>query len=123
MPTWPSTLPPVPQVRGYEEQSPNNLIRTDMDVGPAKARRRTTAAVRKHKMLFQMSQAQIELFDEFLSAILGDGALSFDYAHPRTGVTVKFRIIPPAVYTLDKPATGGDAGVWWVTLDMEQLPA
>lgn len=123
MPTWPGTLPPVPQLRGYEEQSPLNVIRTDMEVGPAKVRRRSTAAVRKHKMLFHMTQAQVELFDQFLGVVLGDGALSFDYVHPRTGDAVKFRIIPPATYTPEKTSAADAAGVWFVTLEMEQLPA
>jgi hypothetical protein len=123
MASWPGTLPPVPQIRGYEEKTPANVIRTEMEVGPAKVRRRTTGGIRPHKMLFNMTQAQVELFDEFLGAVLADGALAFDYAHPRTGTTVRFRIIPPVTYTLERPATGGDAGVWWVSLDMEQLPS
>jgi hypothetical protein len=123
MPTWPTTLPAVPQVRGYEEQTPVNVIRTEMEVGPAKVRRRMTAAVRKHKMVFHMTQDQVEIFDQFLAVVLADGALAFDYTQPRTGDTVRFRIIPPATYTTEKVKTGAEGeGVWWVTLDLEQLP-
>ena len=70
----------------------------------------------------EYTAAHRELFDQFLGVVLADGALSFDYAHPRTGDTVKFRIIPPATYGVERTSAGGVEGVWFVTLDVEQLP-
>ncbi len=46
MATWPATLP-APALSSLRETPPDNLIRTQMDKGPAKVRRRTTANVRR----------------------------------------------------------------------------
>jgi hypothetical protein len=115
---WPGTLPAAPQLRGFEEQPANTLIRTEMDVGPAKVRRRITAGVRPHKMLFHMDAAQLEIFDQFYTDVLGDGALPFNFTHPRTGETKSFRIVSPPTYTTEEPDE-----VWFVSIEMEQMPA
>ncbi|QLH37711.1 MAG: hypothetical protein HWD60_00095 [Defluviicoccus sp.] len=40
---WPSSLPQKPLVDGFSETAPNLVVRSPMDVGPAKVRRRATA--------------------------------------------------------------------------------
>lgn len=37
---WPPVLPQTPQRNGWKDSAPNDLIRTDMDTGTSKARRR-----------------------------------------------------------------------------------
>ncbi len=41
-----------PLAANYQETPPDNLVRTPMDVGPAKLRRRTTANVRQLSVLY-----------------------------------------------------------------------
>ena len=38
MPIWPTTLPQLPQRNNWKDKAPNNLLRSDMDVGTAKVR-------------------------------------------------------------------------------------
>ena len=40
---WPATLPQEILAEGYEEGLPDVLVRTKMDAGPDKVRRRATA--------------------------------------------------------------------------------
>jgi hypothetical protein len=113
---WPSTLPQKPLVDGYGEDFPENTIRTEMEVGPAKLRRRSTAAPKKITISFLMTQIQVATFETFFNTTLSSGSLPFDWAHPRTGVTESFRFMkPPQI----RPASGL---LWKVALELEELP-
>ena len=104
MPNWPVTLPVYPLLEGYRETPPNQIIRSQMDQGPAKLRRRTTAAVRLFQVGFMLSQSQIDDLENFYLTTLVGGALSFDFTHPRTGATVTCRFASPPEYS----AANGD---------------
>ncbi len=45
-PVWPPSLPQRPLAQGFSEQAPDTLIRTQMEAGPPKVRRRFTAGIR-----------------------------------------------------------------------------
>lgn len=90
MPVWPVTLPDKPLYDGYAEQPPDNRLRTQMDVGPPKQRRRATAGVRKIQCQFRLTKAQTEILDNFYDVICASGSLTFDWTHPRTGAAVVF---------------------------------
>ena len=96
MPTWPNTLPATPQADSFRETVPTTLVRTEMEQGPAKVRRRSTAGVRKLSMSFVMSKAQIATLETFITTALSGGALAFDYTHPRSGASLscRFRQMP-----------------------------
>ena len=59
MATWPGTLPDYVMQSGFSETLPNNVIRTKMEVGPPKMRRRGTAAPRPMKWKLYMTTAQV----------------------------------------------------------------
>lgn len=48
---WPSTLPIKP-LNDYEPSLPNNTIRADMELGPAKTRRRSSAQPKQAKVSY-----------------------------------------------------------------------
>lgn len=116
MPAWPGTLPERPAPEGFKETTPDVLLRTQMDSGPAKVRRRTTTDIRRFTMVFMMTQAQVAIFDTFLLTDLKNGSLSFTMMHPRTEATVTMRLVQQPVYV----CVGGTE--WNVTLELEQLP-
>ena len=100
--TWPSDLPDVPLVRGYEESPPDLALRTEMDTGPDKTRRRTTAGPREFAVQFRLTPAQLTTLDTFFVDTLKSGTLRFDFTHPRTGNTFEFRFVgPPSYRALD----------------------
>lgn len=116
MTTWPASLPQKPQSQGFRETVPEVIVRTDMDAGPAKVRRRFTAAVRNLQMTMEMSNAQIATFDTFFNDTIKGGALNFDFPDPRTGTTVDVRIVNTPQYR----NIGGE--YWGVELEIEVLP-
>ena len=118
MAVWPGTLPQKPLQDGYQEAMRDTVIRTPMDIGPAKQRRRSTSGPRKFMMPLELTGAELAIFDTFYSDTLADGALSFDWVHPRTGAAVSFRCIggqPP-----QWRAVGGD--LYGAVIAMEILP-
>ena len=116
MATWPVGVPDDPLVNGYQEQFPNTLVRTQMDAGAAKVRRRFTAGVWPMKANFPLTKTQLDTFTTFYRTTLQDGALSFDWTHPRTLATVTCRFVePPTIEPLG-------ASMWTVSTSIEVLP-
>lgn len=116
MPTWPLTLPAFPLADSFRETVPDTSLRTVMDQGPAKVRRRTTAAARNIHASYILSRAQVESLESFYVTDLFGGSASFAYTHPRTEIVVSCRFRKPPDYI----SLNGD--YFRVTLEMEILP-
>ena len=73
---------------GFSEGLPDRVIKSQMDVGPAKKRRRTILASYVIKF-----NCRIELndVDEFRRFYLDNDFYFFDFKHPRTNKIVKAR--------------------------------
>ena len=96
--TWPSTLP-APLTTGYTEEAPSGTIRTQMDAGPAKLRRRYTAAPRPFSLSYRMTLAQVATLDTFYVTTARAGTLRFNWTNPRTGAACEARFLSPPQYT------------------------
>ncbi len=116
MVAWPATLPQTPLIGGYKETVPDLALRTQMDTGPAKVRRRATAGVRPFQWPAILTTAQVATLDTFYVTTLNSGALPFTVNHPRTTVSESWRIVEPPEYV---PLSGS---LHRVNLKMEILP-
>lgn len=116
MATYPASLPQEFSTDGYEESPPDNILRTKMDKGPDKIRRRTTANIRPIKTTLRMTGTQVETLETFYVTTLLSGSLTFDWVEPRSGTTAEYRFVKPPKYT----ALGSD--FWGVAFDLEQMP-
>jgi len=99
MPGWPAELPNYVLVDGYVEMMPENMILSQPDMGPPKARRRSTAAMQYIQAKIYVDIDQVETFKTFYRETLYEGALSFDWEHPRTGEDVVMRFTSSPVIT------------------------
>lgn len=95
MAEWPTSLPALPLRQGYEEQIAETRVRTEMDAGPAKMRRRFQAGMDTITLSFEMTSAQIRILETFYKNTLEGGTLEFDYVHPREGEQRAFRFVEP----------------------------
>lgn len=116
MPVWPSTLPSSPLLDGFRETVPDNVLRTDMERGPAKTRRRTTSAVRKLSVNYLMSKAQVADLETFYGTELLGGSIAFDTMHPRSAAAISCRFVKPPVYS------SANGEYFRVALELEVLP-
>lgn len=112
---WPSTLPQAIERTGYGEQLPDLAIRTPMDAGPDKVRLGAPAGIRELTCSVILTSAQLALFKTFWSDTTRDGALAFNFPHPRTGETIE-------VYFSEPPQIGAIGGDYWMaTFDLETM--
>ncbi len=115
MPTWPVSFPP-PAAGTLQESPPDNALRTSMDKGPDKIRRRTTANVRPLSFSIYLDDDQVQEMDEFYNEDTYSGSVEFDYVHPRTLANVSARFTAPPQYS------HREAGLWTVNVSLEVLP-
>ena len=115
MASFPASLP-NPLVSGYSDTAPNLVIRTEMDQGPAKVRKRFTAGVRPMTVNFVLTEAQVAALDTFFETTIDGGAASFTMENPRTDQTESFRFTSPPQYQAISYSH------YNVTLSLEQLP-
>ena len=114
-PSWPSSLPQYVEQSGYQESLTDNTIRSKMDVGPAKVRRRFTAVVEPIQFSMWMTLIQWTTLRTFYYTTLAC-SLPFTWTHPSTQATVNFRFVTP-------PSVGAPQGGYVLaSLDLEVIP-
>lgn len=116
MSTWPATLPQHPLVENYSETLAKTVLRTDMDAGPAKVRRRFTAAALPFKMSMILDDTDMATFDTFFTTTTAGGATAFDWVHPRTDASGSFRFIGQPTVSVVGP------DLYKVEFEVELLP-
>ena len=95
--TWPVGLPSDrgPLI-GFSEEIQDNVIRTQMDTGPGKVRRRFTYAPSHYTMRFVFNTADTATFKAFFNTTLLSGVRTFDgLNNPRTGANATWRFLEP----------------------------
>ena len=117
MATWPATLPTFQEFLegSYREFLANNVIRTEMDIGPAKIRRRGTAAPDIISGTMHMTSTQVGIFQTFYEDTIYYGSTTIDTIHPRTTAAI-------TVNLLEQPQISRHGADWQVTLTCEILP-
>lgn len=93
MPTWPGSLPVRPLEDGYEETLRESQVRSSIDGLPIVQRQRSPGYAKPITMSFEFTSAQLDAFQVFYRDDLGNGAIPFEWTHPRTGATIRTRFI------------------------------
>jgi hypothetical protein len=76
MASWPSTLP-APLSNGYEIKPQEQVIRTDMEKGPARVRHVTTANTDRVKLGWEMTDEQLAIYRPWFKTDIAGGAMWF----------------------------------------------
>lgn len=104
MPSWPGTLP-SPTIAGYSEKEADNLVASQMAVGPMKVRRRSSSPRSEVQARYILTAAQRDTLRSFFRTSTAYGSLSFDM---NGGVYLFAPGLPPVFTPL-----GG--GIWEAT--------
>ncbi len=115
MASWPGTLP-NPIADGYQEIMADNIIRTKMEVGLAKVRKRSTAAPVRFQLAYNMTAAQVTTLETFFNTTINGGVDQFSMANPRTAASENWRMISPPQVTISS------APNYRVVVTMERIP-
>lgn len=119
---WPSTVPDDFQSSGYGYEAQSGVIRTNMDTGPAKVRRRFTAVTKNHKGSIVMTKTEFATWESWFEVSIAYGSLTFTMTNPLTGSSMTCRMVVPSsgkAYSF-VPESGTDRGV--LSLEIEVLP-
>lgn len=116
-PGWPISLP-VPLVEGISYTPGQNVIRTQMDAGAAKVRRRFTAVPETLTFNLVLTGAQVQVLQDFVEITLAE-VLPFDWIDFRkpTGTGVTYRFTKRPSYS-PRSAAGNR---WVAAIELEQL--
>lgn len=115
--TWPSTLPQQPLIKDYTEEPQSQVIRTGMDAGPKKTRRRFTAApVDVPPLQYIMTPEQKIIFESWFNNDIQGGSLPFDWPRPRSG-TASVMIVGEPPYRFQTFGRN-----WMLTVSLEIQP-
>lgn len=82
IPSWPTSLPQTLIAVNYNQSFPDVTIKSDMDAGPAKVRRRFTAGITPVSGVQIYTSAQLATFQEFFEDTLLGGSLRFSWTKP-----------------------------------------
>ena len=116
MAVWPSSLPQIAIGDEFEESADSNVIRSEVDVGPAKLRQRYTAEIKRYRFPLILTTTQVGTLETFFTATIGYGTLPFDWLNQRTRATVSLLLV-------NRPAYRELAGdLWRTSLDLELRP-
>jgi hypothetical protein len=96
-------------------------MRTEMETGPAKVRRRVTAVPQTLEIELSLTRNQVALFQEFWTNSIKLGALAFEWRHPRTGATCDMRITSTPTARPKAPRQSGTE-YWSLSFGVEILP-
>lgn len=112
---WPIALNDVAfEPGGFAEKWPNLMLRTEMEAGPAKQRRRFTTGPKPIEGSILIRNAEVPTLEAFWRDTLQGGVLPFEWANPRTQALATFRFTAPPELS---PQSGG---AWWrVALKLE----
>jgi hypothetical protein len=118
--SWPTAgnFPQSPQ-KGFSESSGVNVIRSPMDAGPAKQRRRSQRPSTMD-LSFILTTAQTQTLEAFVLNDL-EGIRRFNFLHPRLNTQVEVRIVPQSegeFFRLQYLAPG----YWQTSMKFEILP-
>ena len=96
-------------------------MRSQMDVGPAKVRRRFVAGVVTIPMQLKLIGTDLQTFLQFFYTTLAGGSLPFTWTNPRTGSACDFRFVGPPQYSPLSPRASGTER-WNVQFTLETMP-
>lgn len=117
--TWPTAgnFPQRMQL-GFKEAPVDQTLRTQMDSGPAKTRRRYTGIIRVSEGIITLTDAQLATFESFYYNTLEGGTLRFNWVRPADNSTVIEARFVGAPQLLAKAC-----GVSTLAITVEELPS
>jgi hypothetical protein len=116
MANWPNELP-KPALSGYSIEPQNAVIKTQMEAGPARYRKRYTAVPMDVRGSVFLSPAQMAIFKTFYQTTINFGADWFTFDGLNTGEG--YTIGSEAHFTEPYKASIGDRGYWNVSFSLE----
>jgi len=108
--TWPASLPDCPG--SWAEQAEPVSVRTNVEEGTPKVRKRFTKRIVRMQVGMTMTIAQRNTLDDFFYTTLDGGVLSFNFRHPWLNVLTPFRMTEAPQFANEGPMAVNVSMVW-----------
>lgn len=118
---WPLVLPQVPQRTNWKTKIPNNQLRSDMDDGASKVRRKGGGKQFNVDATYVLTKAQILALRSFVMDTLKDAVLCFDWPEPIEGKVVRAEI-KGGTDSLYNESLWGNTNAFQITLAIGYWP-
>lgn len=118
MASWPGTLPSAALLEGAGYAPRSQSIVTEMELGPPKARRRTSTDVIDFQAALILTGTELAALKTFYYTTLSGGSDTFTWTDPTDGSTETFLFRSAPTY---RPIYGhgtATSRLWAVTLDL-----
>ena len=112
---WPNTLRNTLEVASFAQTAKPNTIRTNIEAGVDKVRRRYTTPILQVNGSMIVTHDQYVRMEYFYNTELQGGVNRFIFKDPATDILYEYRMISPPKYT----SIGGP--YYRVSLEMERL--
>ena len=107
---WPALLPDCAGT--YSEKAEPVTVRTNVEEGPAKVRKRFTQRVIRAQVGMQMRIDQYDILDDFFYIELNGGVGRFNFKHPWTAAPSVWRMVESPDYESMGPVAVSVVMVW-----------
>lgn len=120
--TWAPGLPQLPLTDGFSLTiGRSEVIKTDMDTGPGKRRRRSLSAPRPMKVTMVLTIEQVLLFEDWYDNTIMGGVKPFSWINPVTQKEEYFQITDPTQRPTITPENGAGQH-FLLSLDLSIIP-
>lgn len=114
---WPSSLENLINADSFQVKMGDTVLRSEMDVGLAKTRRRFTSPIDTYSCSINIYQSDYGTFYDFYNVTLNGGITPFEFVDPLTGNLSTFRFLnSPSISPL------GSAGWFILSMNWEKMP-
>lgn len=97
-PVWPSTLQQAVNRDSFSYKKGSTVLKSDVDIGPSKIRRRFTRSVDTMTCTIWLTVAEYTTFENFFNIEVAGGATAFNFNHPITGAQLLVRFVTEPDY-------------------------
>lgn len=118
---WPLVLPQAPQRNGWKNKIPNNQLRSEMDAGTEKVRRKGGDNQFVVDVTYVLKKEQMLQLRAFVKDTLRDGVLCFDWPEPIEGKMVRAEI-KGGTESLYNESLWGNTNAFQITLIIGYWP-
>lgn len=107
---WPSGLPFFAEHGSWQEGTEPNVSDFQVEVGPAKRRRRTYLPSTRLQFTRIISGTELAMFLDFFEGTLRSGVYNFTAIDPRTGVLTEYQFMQAPSW---RDVTTNDQDTYW----------
>lgn len=118
---WPLVLPQTPQRTNWKNKIPNNQLRSDMDDGSSKVRRKGGGKQFNVEATYVLTKAQMLALRSFVMDTIRDATLCFDWPEPIEGKVVRAEI-KGGTDSLYNESLWGNTNAFQITLAIGYWP-